>query len=111
MHQDAQQTSGTADPSTRNLFLWVFGFGTGVLVTLFLFVFLVGIGELGNNPAGIRTPASQSAASAPIEPGRPPHPAPQTGGMGAQTMGQAPPPQPAPQRVPDPSSGQPPAGH
>lgn len=90
-NQYDNETPMPAD-ATRNMFVWVSGFGIGALLMLFGFVFLVGIGQLGHTPvSGPGTPAAQSAATAPTQPGPAPKPAPNTAGPTVpSTTGQAP---------------------
>lgn len=77
--------------ATRNLFLWVSGFGIGALLVLAAFVFLIGVGEVGQHASSPATPAGQSAANAPVEPGPAPRPAPNTAApVVPETTGQAP---------------------
>jgi hypothetical protein len=77
--------------ATANLFVWASGFGLGAMVVLLGGVLLVGGGMLGHDPDQARTPAAQSAANAPTQPG--PTPAPTAAPAGANapsTTGQAP---------------------
>jgi hypothetical protein len=93
--------------ATANLFLWASGFGLGALVVLLGGAVLVGIGVLGHDPSQSRTPASQSAANAPTQPG--PTPAPSAAPAGAaapQTTGQAPAPPGAPAQPGTPQQGE-----
>jgi hypothetical protein len=83
--------------ATADLFVWASGFGLGAMVVLLGGVLLVGIGVLGHDPSQSRTPAAQSASSAPTQPG--PNPTPSAAPSGAsapQTTGQAPAPSGAP---------------
>jgi len=94
MTSDPVDNEPMPSAATRNLFLWASGFGLGALVVLFGFLVLIGIGELGQNSASSKTPATQSAANAPAAPGPSPRAAPQTG-TAPETSGQAPTAQPS----------------
>jgi hypothetical protein len=80
--------------ATRNLFVWASGFGIGALLVLFGFLFLIGIGQIGHGTTSgptAATPAGQSAATAPTQPGPAPNPAPNTAAPAVpSTTGQAP---------------------
>jgi hypothetical protein len=76
--------------ATMNLFVWASGFGIGAMVVLLAGVLFVGIGVLGHDPSQSNTPAAQSAASAPTQPGPTPAPSAAPSGTAApQTTGQA----------------------
>ena len=81
--------------ATRNLFLWASGFGAGAVVVLLLGVLLINMGLWGHEA---NTPAAQSAANAPTQPGANPQQTNPPGTPGPQTTGQAQPPQSAPQQ-------------
>jgi len=85
--------------ATRTLLLWASGFGIGAMVVLLGGVLLVNMGVWGHDAGTSNTPAGQSAATAPTQPGPNPQPSAATAGANApQTTGQAPAQQSAPQQ-------------
>jgi hypothetical protein len=77
--------------ATGTLFVLASGFGIGALVILAAFAFLIGIGDLGQHASSPATPATKSAANAPVAPGPAPKPAPNTAAPTVpSTTGQAP---------------------
>jgi len=83
--------------ATRTLLLWASGFGIGAMVVLLGGVLLVNMGVWGHDAGASNTPAAQSAANAPTQPG--PNPQPSAAPANApQTTGQAPAQQSAPQQ-------------
>jgi hypothetical protein len=84
--------------ATRNLFLWASGFGAGAIVILLAGVLMVGIGVLGHDASTSKTPAAQSAANSPTQPGPNPQQTNPSGTSAPQTTGQAPAQQSAPQQ-------------
>ncbi|WP_068020378.1 hypothetical protein [Rhodoplanes sp. Z2-YC6860] len=81
--------------ATRNLLLWASGFGAGAMIVLLGGVLLVNMGVWGHDAGASNTPAAQSAANAPTQPGPNPQqtnpsstPAP-SGTPTPQTTGQA----------------------
>jgi hypothetical protein len=76
--------------ATQNLFLWASGFGAGAMVILLAGVLMVGLGVLGHDPSTSNTPAAQSAANAPTQPGPNPQQSNPSGTSAPQTTGQAP---------------------
>jgi len=77
--------------ATRTLMLWASGFGVGAMVVLLGGVLLVNMGVWGHDAGTSATPAGQSAANAPTQPGPNPQPSAAPAGASApQTTGQAP---------------------
>jgi hypothetical protein len=84
--------------ATRNLLLWASGFGAGAVIVLLGGVLLVNMGVWGHDAGASNTPAAQSAANAPTQPGPNPQQTNPSGTPAPQTTGQAQPPQSAPQQ-------------
>ena len=84
--------------ATRSLMLWASGFGIGAMVILLGGVLLVNMGVWGHDAGTSNTPAAQSAANSPTQPGPNPQQSNPSGTSAPQTTGQAPSPQSAPQQ-------------
>ena len=84
--------------ATRSLMLWASGFGAGAVVVLLGGVLLVNLGVWGHDNSASNTPAAQSAANAPTQPGPNPQQTNPSGTPAPQTTGQAQPSQSAPQK-------------